>query len=413
MNNKRWDAIWVNGSIATMVEGSVSYGLLMNAALAVKNGFIAWVGAVKDLPGKPEQLATTIYDLEGRCITPGLIDCHTHLVYAGERSQEFMMRLQGKSYVDIAQMGGGIHSTVAATRLATEAELFQQSIPRARALSSEGVTAVEIKSGYGLDLLNELKILRVAKEIGDRLKLTVKKTFLGAHTVPKEYQGQADNYVDLICDEMIPLVAFEQLADFVDVFCETISFNLAQTERIFIAAKKYHLKIKCHAEQLSCSGSAALAAKYRAVSVDHLEYLSYEGVQALAKAGTVAVLLPGAFYFMREKQLPPVERLRSFNVPIAIATDCNPGTSPTTSLLLTMNMALVLFGLTPEEAWLGVTAHAAKALGLEHSHGTLELGKVADFVIWDVEHPVELIYFLGLNRLYKKIVGGDCIDNHF
>jgi imidazolonepropionase len=410
MNNKRWDTIWMNCSIATMAVGPIPYGLLRNAALAVKDGMIAWVGDIADLPGQANDLATKVHDLAGRCITPGLIDCHTHLVYAGNRYQEFEMRLQGKSYADIAGVGGGIRSTVAATRLASIEELFQQSVTRARALCDEGVTTIEIKSGYGLDLLTELKMLRVAKQIEECLPLTVKKTFLGAHAVPDEFKGRADEYIDLVCHTMIPAIAKEKLADFVDVFCETVGFNLAQTERIFIAAKKYHLKIKCHAEQLSDSGSAALSAAYHAISSDHLEYVSFDGVQALLQSGTVAVLLPGAFYFLREKQLPPIEWLRSAHVPIAIATDSNPGTSPVTSLLLMLNMACVLFGLTPEEALLGVTRHAAKALDLQQSHGTLELGKVADFVIWDIDHPAELAYFLGLNRLYKKVVRGICIE---
>lgn len=406
MNNKRWDAIWTNCSVATMAHGPISYGLLINAALAVKDGLIAWVGPMSHLPGHAEQVATRVYDLEGRCITPGFIDCHTHLVYAGNRYQEFEMRLQGKHYEETIQLGGGIRSTVAATRCASDAELFQQSILRARALCDEGVTTIEIKSGYGLDLANELKILRVAEKISKTLPLTVKKTFLGAHTVPDEYIGRSDEYIDLICETMIPQIAHEKLADFVDVFCEKVGFNLAQTERIFIAAKKNNLKIKCHAEQLSDSGGAALAAIYQAVSVDHLEYLSLSDVKALQQSGTIAVLLPGAFYFLHEKQLPPISSLRSAKIPIAIATDCNPGTSPVTSLLLMLNMACVLFGLTPEEAMLGVTRHAASALGMQQSHGTLELGKVADFVIWNINHPAELVYFVGLNRLYKKVVGG-------
>jgi imidazolonepropionase len=406
MENQHWDALWINCSIATMAEGPISYGLLTNAALAVREGLVAWLGPITDLPGQAKKCAAIVYDLEGRCITPGLIDCHTHLVYAGHRYQEFEMRLQGKSYVDIARAGGGIRSTVKATRLASDDELFQQSAARARALCNEGVTTIEIKSGYGLDLSHELKMLRIAHQIGEKLPLTVKKTFLGAHTVPEEYQGRADEYIDLVCHTMVPMIAKEKLADFVDVFCETMSFTLAQTERVFKAAKKYHLQIKCHAEQLSNSGSAALAAAYQAVSVDHLEYVSFEGVQALMQSGTVAVLLPGAFYFLREKQLPPIEWLRSARVPIAIATDCNPGSSPVTSLLLMLNMACVLFGLTPEEALLGVTRHAAKALNLQYSHGTLELGKAADFVVWDIHHPAELVYFLGFNRLYKRVVGG-------
>jgi imidazolonepropionase len=406
MNNKRWDAIWINCSIATMAAGPVAYGLLNDAAIAVKNGKVAWVGLRADLSKPCASLATVVHDLAGRCLTPGLIDCHTHLVYAGNRYREFDLRMQGQSYAEIARAGGGIRSTVAATREVSEQELFAQSVLRARALAAEGVTTVEIKSGYGLDLVTELKMLRVANQIGAELSLTVKKTFLGAHAVPAEFQGYADQYLDLVCHEMMPRIAKEKLADYVDVFCETIGFSLAQTERVFKAAQQYQLGIKCHAEQLSDLGGASLAAQYQALSADHLEYISADGVNALAQSGTVAVLLPGAFYFLREKQLPPVALLRASGVPMAVATDCNPGTSPVTSILLMLNMACVLFGLTPEEALSGVTRHAAAALGLQHSHGTLEIGKVADFAIWDVQHPAELVYFVGLNPLYDRVVAG-------
>jgi imidazolonepropionase len=408
MNNKRWDAIWTNCAIATMVIGKVSYGLINDAALAVKDGKIAWVGLRTDLPGLAEELANVVCDLKGHCITPGLIDCHTHLVYGGNRYHEFEQRMQGKSYEDIVRSGGGIRLTVAATRSASEEELFAQSVIRAKALMAEGVTTIEIKSGYGLDLANELKMLRVAKKIGEDLPLTVKKTFLGAHTVPEEFQGRADEYIDLVCHEMIPAIIKENLADYIDVFCEKIGFNLQQTERVFAVASQYHLGIKCHAEQLSHLGCAALAAQYHALSVDHLEFISDDGIQAIAQSGTVAVLLPGAFYFLREHQKPPVASLRAAHVPMALATDCNPGTSPVTSLLLMLNMACVMFGLTPEEALLGVTHHAAKALGLQQSHGTLEIGKVADFVVWDVKHPAELVYYVGLNPLQKLVIGGVC-----
>lgn len=402
MNNKQWDALWINGVIATMEENGTPYGLLKNAGLAVKNGKIAWVGNMADVSQKP---AKQIFDLQGRCVTPGLIDCHTHLVYAGNRSQEFALRLQGVSYEEIARAGGGIRATVAATRKCSEDELLQHSLTRARALLAEGVTTVEIKSGYGLDLVTELKILRVAKRIGELLPLTVKKTFLGAHAVPGEYQGKTDEYVDMICYDMLPAIVKEGLAEAVDVFCETIGFNLVQTERIFAAAKKYGLAIKCHAEQLSALGAAKLATKFAALSVDHLEYLIEEDVVALAKAGTVAVLLPGAFYFLRETQRPPLALLRQHQVPIAIATDCNPGTSPITSLLLILNMACVLFQLTPEEAWVGVTRHAAKALGLA-DRGRLKIGQEADFIIWDVEHPGELVYQLGINCCMEVVKTG-------
>lgn len=396
MNNKQWDALWLDGSIATMA-GARSYGLYEKSAIATKDGKIAWLGLVSDLPGDPDQLAESVYDAAGRCITPGLIDCHTHLVFAGNRYHEFEMRMQGASYADIAKAGGGIRSTVNATREASEEELFQQSLKRAQALVDEGVTTVEIKSGYGLDLNTELKMLRVAKRIGEVLPLTVRLTFLGAHALPVEFQGKADEYIDLVCNDMLPIVKAEGLVDAVDVFCETIGFTLEQTERVFEAANKLGIPVKCHAEQLSDSGSAGLAAKYKALSVDHLEFLSEKNIEALAKSGTVAVLLPSAYYFLRETKLPPIDLLRKYHVPMAVATDCNPGTSPMTSLLMVMNMSCVLFGLTAEEALLGVTRHAAKALGMEKECGTLEVGKRADFVVWDVKHPAELVYYMGLN----------------
>lgn len=407
MNNKRWDALYLNATIATC-EDNGAYGLLSHAALAVKEGRIAWLGAMQELPND-KSLAMQLHDLQGKCITPGLIDCHTHLVYGGNRYHEFALRLEGASYEQIAQAGGGIRSTVAATRAASAEELFEQSIKRARALVAEGVTTLEIKSGYGLDLATELKILRVAQRIGEALPVTVATTFLGAHTVPPEFEGRADDYLDVVCNEMIPVVAQEKLAQAVDVFCEKIAFDIEQTRRVFETAKKFGLAIKCHAEQLSDSGSAALAAQYHALSVDHLEFLSAAGAAAIARSGSVAVLLPGAFYFLREKQLPPVELLRQFRVPIAISTDCNPGTSPVTSLLLMLNMACTLFRLTPEEALLGVTRHAAKALGLEKTHGTLSLGKMADFVVWDIAHPAELAYQIGLNPCVKVVKKGKIV----
>jgi imidazolonepropionase len=403
MNNKQWDVIWTNAVIATMTPG-VGYGLLENAALAIKDGKIAWIGSMSDLHARPETLALAVKDIQGKCITPGFVDCHTHLVYAGNRCHEYAMRLTGASYEAIAKAGGGIRSTVLATRAASEEELLEQSLKRAHALMQSGVTTIEIKSGYGLDLETELKILRVAKKIAEILPLHVVTTFLGAHTVPLEYQGKVDAYIDLVCDQMIPVIARERLADNIDVFCETIGFTLSQTEKVFKTAKKYGLGIKCHAEQLSDSGSARLAASYQALSVDHLEHLSEEGVRALAESDTVAVLLPGAFYFLKETQKPPVALLREYKVPMAISSDCNPGTSPVTSLLLILNMACTLFGLTPEEALLGVTRHAAKALGLEKTHGSLEIGKVADIAVWDVKHPEELVYYLGINLLHERMV---------
>lgn len=404
--SKQWDAIWVNGFIATCEQG---YGLLENAAVAVKEGKIVWVGLLNDLPDQPDSLAKIVHDLNGRCMTPGLIDCHTHLVYAGNRAYEFELRLEGASYEEITKQGGGIQSTVSQTRGVSEQELLEQSLPRAKSLMASGVTTLEIKSGYGLDLETELKILRVAKRIEEILPLTIKKTFLGAHTVPKEYKDRADAYIDLVCNEMIPTVAEEKLADAVDVFCENIAFNLEQTERVFSTAQKYHLAIKCHAEQLSDSGAAILAAKYHALSVDHLEYVSEEAVKAIAESKTVAVLLPGAFYFLREKQMPPIDLLRKYRVPIAVSSDCNPGTSPILSLQLILHMACTLFRMTPEEALLGVTLHAAKALGLEKTHGSIAVGKAADFAIWNVQYPAELAYFMGGNLLHQVVKKGEII----
>lgn len=406
MNNHQWDSLWINATIVTCEDG---YGLIDDAAIAIKDAKIAWIGSMSALPGEPDTLASRLYDVQQRCITPGLIDCHTHLVYAGNRAHEFEMRLQGATYEEIAKQGGGIQSTVTATRAASEDALFIQSFKRAEALSASGVTTVEIKSGYGLDLDTELKMLRVAKRIEDMLPLTVKRTFLGAHTIPNEYKNKADDYITYVCDTMLPIIAKEKLADSVDVFCEKIAFNADQTERVFIAAQKLGLNIKCHAEQLSDMGATALSAKYNALSVDHLEHVSDAGIKAIAQSGTVAVLLPGAFYFLCETKLPPITVLRKHNVLMAIATDCNPGTSPVTSLLLMLNMACTLFRLTPQEALLGVTRHAAMALGIEKSCGTLTVGKVADMAVWDVKHPSELAYYVGGELLVSLVKGGSVV----
>lgn len=406
--DKKWDSIWVNGSIVTCERG---YGIKKNAGIAVKEDKIAWIGTMNELPHSPQQLATKTYDLKGGCLTPGLIDCHTHLVYGGNRAREFELRLQGMSYEEIARQGGGIQATVEATRAASEDELLQDSLSRASALINSGVTTLEIKSGYGLNWTTEAKILRIAKKIEALLLITVSKTFLGAHTIPPEYRKQPDRYVDLICEQMIPQVAKEQLAEAVDVFCEKIAFNLEQTERIFKTAKQYGLAIKCHAEQLSDSGSAMLAANYNALSVDHLEYISLQSIEAISQSGTVAVLLPGAFYFLRENQFPPIELFRKYQIPLAIATDCNPGTSPMLSLPLVMNMACTIFKLTPEEVLLGVTKFAAQAIGLEKTHGTLTIGKIADFAVWNVTHPVDLIYYMGMNPLKQLVKQGRLLIN--
>ena len=395
-----WDAIWLGGRLATMAKqaGGDAYGAIEDGAIAVESGRIAWVGPRAWLPGAPDNLAREVHDLAGRWLTPGLIDCHTHLVYGGDRAAELELRLKGASYAAIAEAGGGIVSTVAATRVANEAELLGAARPRLEALLAEGVTTVEIKSGYGLDLKNELKQLRVARALGESLAVTVKTTFLGAHALPPEFSERAEDYIDAVV-AMLPEVAASGPADAVDALCETIAFSPEQTARVFEAARACDLPVKLHADQLTDLGGAALAARFGALSADHLEYTSANGVAAMAAAGTVAVILPGAFYVLRETQAPPVEALRAAGVPIALATDCNPGSAPVTSLLLMLNMGCTLFRLTPEEALAGVTRHAATALGLGATHGTLEAGKAADFAVWNIERPAELAYRIGFNPL--------------
>ncbi|HYD61911.1 MAG TPA: imidazolonepropionase [Noviherbaspirillum sp.] len=397
-----WDAVWVNVHLATMSSPG-SYGEIRDGAIAVHDGRIAWLGPRSALPA--HQAAIT-HDGKGCWLTPGLIDCHTHIVYAGNRSDEFEARLNGATYEEIAKRGGGIMSTVRATRAASEQELLEASLPRVRNLLAEGVTTLEIKSGYGLDLDTERKMLRVAREIGRKFPVRVKTTFLGAHALPPEYAGQADRYMEAVCQEMLPALAAENLIDAVDAFCEKIGFSAAQTERLFQAAQEHGLPVKLHAEQLSDQGGAALTAQYRGLSADHLEYLSPAGIDAMAESGTVAVLLPGAFYFLRETKLPPVQALRDARVPIAVSTDCNPGTSPMTSLLLAMNMACTLFRLTPQEALAGTTAHAAQALGIAHETGSLAAGKSADFALWEIERPVDLAYAIGGNPCRQVVHGG-------
>lgn len=404
-----WDSIWININLATMTEKD-GYGILENAALGVRDGKIAWVGAQTDLPSAPENAAHRVHDGQGRWVTPGLTDCHTHLVYGGNRAKEFEMRLNGISYEEIAKKGGGIISTVRATRAATEEEMYESAIKRLRALMREGVTGIEIKSGYGLDTESEAKIMRVATRLHDEAGLRVQRTFLGAHALPPEFEGRADDYIDHICRHMMPTLHREGLIDAVDAFCERIGFTPAQTQRVFSKAAELGLPVKLHAEQISNQGGAKLAAQYKALSADHLEYLDEDGVKAMAQSGTVAVLLPGAFYFLRETKLPPVELLRKYKVPMALATDCNPGTSPTTSLLLMMNMACILFRLTPLEALRGVTVNAAQALGWRNQCGTLEEGKDADFALWDIAHPAELSCYLGYNPCVGVVRSGICGD---
>ena len=399
-----WDTLWTNARIATLRGGR--YAALVPGAVAAAGGKIVWVGAAADLPGRPDALAGEVHDLRGQWITPGLIDCHTHLVYAGTRAHEFEQRLQGVTYEEIARAGGGIVATVSATRDASEVALVDTSSRRLKALLAEGVTTIEIKSGYGLRTDAELKQLRVARLLGTTAPVTVRTTFLGAHTVPPEYQGRADEYVDLVCDEMLPAAASAGLADAVDAFCEGIGFSPEQTSRVFERAGALGLPVKLHADQLSDLGGAALAAQFNALSADHLEYTSEAGVRAMAGAGTTAVLLPGAFYFLLETKLPPVQALRDHRVPIAVSTDCNPGSSPLTSILLTLNLACTLFRLTPEEALAGVTCHAARALGMAQTHGTLEVGKACDLAIWEVGEPAELAYAMGANPCIAVVKGG-------
>lgn len=394
-----------NARVATMTEGEAvaPYGLIEAGAVVVQGERIQWVGAEADLPTDFRDQETT--DLAGRLVTPALIDCHTHIVAGGNRAREFEMRLQGASYEEVARAGGGIVSTVKATRAASEADLLADALPRVDALIREGVTLLEVKSGYGLDLETELKMLRVARRITQERPVQVKTTFLGAHAVPPEFKGRDDAYIDNVCIPALRAVHDAGLVDAVDGFCEGIAFQPDQIARVFEVAKELGLPVKLHAEQLSNLGGAALAAGYGALSADHIEYLDDAGVAAMAAAGTVAVLLPGAFYTLRETQVPPIDSLRQHGVPMALATDANPGSSPLTSLLLTMNMGCTLFRMTPEEALAGVTRNAARALG--HSDcGTVEVGKRADLAIWDVADPAELAYRIGFNPLHKRIFGG-------
>jgi imidazolonepropionase len=378
--------------------------VVADGAIVVREGRIAWIGALDAMP--PRYAPLPRRDAGGRWITPGLVDCHTHLVFAGQRADEFALRLQGTSYEDIARRGGGIVSTVRSTRAASEEELFEASAPRLEALLAEGVTAVEIKSGYGLDLATERKQLRVARRLGERYPVSVYTTFLGAHAVPPEYAGRADSYIEYVAGTVLPTLANEGLVDAVDVFCERIGFTVAQTERVLAAARRLGLPVKLHAEQLSNCGGAQLAARYGALSADHLEHLDETGVMALREAGTVAVLLPGAYYFLRETKLPPLELLRRHGVPVALASDANPGSSPTTSLLLMLNLACTLFRTTVAEALAGVMQHAAQALGQAQRHGVLEAGRDADFVLWDIASPAELAYWFGRNPCRCVVRGG-------
>jgi imidazolonepropionase len=390
LRRAHWDALFTNVHLATMVNG---YGELRDAAIAVRDGRIAWLGPRAEAVRE----AVHVHDCGGAWLTPGLIDCHTHIVHAGNRSDEFEARLNGASYEDIARSGGGIMSTVRATRAASVDELVRQSAPRVASLLAEGVTTLEIKSGYGLDLASEEKMLRAARRIGELMPVRVAATFLGAHALPPEYAGRPDDYIEHLCTAMLPALAAQGLVDAVDAFCERIGFTHAQTERVFAHASRLGLPVKLHAEQLSDQRGTELVARYKGLSADHLEYLSGEGIAAMAAAGTVAVLLPGAFYFLRETVVPPIAALREAGVPIALATDCNPGTSPMTSILMAMNMGCTLWRLTPQEALVGCTINAARSLGLHRQVGTLEVGKRADFALWDIARPADLAYAIGFN----------------
>jgi imidazolonepropionase len=398
-----WDRVWIGANLATL-ESADGLGELADAALAIKDGRIAWLGKRQQLDSMP-WTAAQVTDGQGLWILPGLIECHTHLVYGGDRSNEFAARLQGASYEDIARAGGGIVSTMRATRAASEDELLRQSLPRATALAHEGVTTLEIKSGYGLDLDNELKMLRVARRIGEHTGLSIIKTFLGAHALPPEFAGRQDTYVRYVCDEMLPTVAAAGLADAVDVFCERIAFTSQQTRTVFEHARSLGLPLRLHADQLSDGSGGELAADCGALSADHLEYTSERSLQRMAEQGVVAGLLPGAFYYLRETKLPPIERLRALKVPMAVSTDCNPGTSPIASLLTAMNMACVIFRLTAAETLRGVTVNAARALGLASDRGSLQAGKRADLSIWRIRHPEQLCAEVGVHRPVEVLLG--------
>ncbi len=396
-----WDLLLTEARIATMAATRPGYGEIADAALAIRDGRIAWVGSREDLP---EGDAAKSLSLEGRWLTPALIDCHTHLVFGGNRSAEFEQRLEGVSYEEIARAGGGIMSTVRATRAISADELFAAAMPRVQALAAEGVATIEIKSGYGLDVDNEIKMLEVARRLGESSAINVRTTLLAAHTIPSEYEGRSDDYVDLVCDELLPEVAGRGLADAVDAYCESIAFTAPQVAKVFRKAQELGLPVKLHADQLSDGGGAELAAYFGALSADHLEYTSKAGAEALAESGAVAVLLPGAFLTLGETQTPPIDTFRKLRVPLAVASDCNPGTSPICSLRNAMMLASRLFRLTPLECLAGTTREAARALGVADDRGTLEIGKRADVAIWDVDHPRELAYWIGTPQLAELLL---------
>ena len=401
----RPEAVWLNARLATLAPGRPGLGVIESGAIAVQDGRIAFAGPQGELPAEWRNGARRI-DCEGRWITPALIDCHTHLVYAGNRAHEFELRLKGATYEEIARGGGGILSTVRSTRAASEDELMRSALKRLDALVAEGVGTIEVKSGYGLELAAERKSLRVTRSLAEERRVTIRATFLGAHALPPEFADNRAAYVAVVADEMIPTLAAKGLIDAVDGFCEHIAFTPEEIARVFAAARRAGLPVKLHADQLSNSGGASLAAKFGALSADHLEFASEEGLSAMAKAGVTAVLLPGAFYVLRERQAPPVDVMRKHRLAVAVATDSNPGTSPLTSILLALNMAATLFGLTVEECLAGATRNAARALGLMGETGTLETGKWADLAIWNIERPAELVYRLGFNPLHARVWRG-------
>ena len=405
---QQFDALWYNVNLATMTDNGQPYGAIVDGVIAIKDGVIAWVGEKAKLPAF-DQFSTPMYDGKGQWLLPGFIDCHTHLVYAGSRANEFEMRLNGASYQEIAAAGGGIKSTVAATREASLETLFVLAKDRLNSLLRQGVTTVEIKSGYGLDLANERKILQVAQLLAEHHPVQVEKTFLGAHALPAEYANNSDGYIELVIETMLPTLAAEGLVDAVDVFCEGIGFSVAQSRLLFEKAKALGLPVKAHAEQLSALGGASLVAEFGGLSADHIEYLTENDVKAMTTAGTVAVLLPGAYYFLRETKMPPIDLLRQYQVPIAVSTDLNPGTSPLCNLPLMLNMACTLFKLTPEEALKGVTINAAKALG-KTDRGVLAAGKKADFGLYAISQPAELCYQFGVPQLKQLIINGKNVN---
>ncbi len=409
MTMAAFDLLGTNANLATMRDAA-GYGIVLDGALGIRDGMIGWIGVARDVPR--DARATRTIDAGRRWVTPGLVECHTHLVHAGNRADEFERRMGGASYAQIAAAGGGIQSTVKATRAANDDALSAASAPRLEAMAAQGATTVEIKSGYGLDTANEQKQLRVARRLGIAIDVDVRTTLLAAHALPPEFAGRPDDYIEYVCDDTIPTVAARRLADAVDAFCETIAFTPRQTRRVFEAARAHGLAVKLHADQLSDSDGAALAAEFHALSADHLEFANERGIAALARAGTVAVLLPGAFYAMRETRTPPIDLLRAHGVPIAISTDCNPGTSPATSLPLMMNMACTLWSLSPAEALAGTTRNAARALGL-FDRGTLDVGKRADIAVWDIDEPVELAARIGAEACAGVVREGRVVRGRF